>query len=257
MTINGFQAVVLGLIQGLTEFLPVSSSGHLVIAQSLLGIESHVILFDVFVHVGTLVAVMAVFWQDIWQLLRRPFCKLTACLIIACIPAAIMCFCLNDLFKALFSSVIAVAIALIITGILLYFSDRLNGKRTLAEMNYLDALLIGIFQGVAIIPGLSRSGSTIFGALTRGLKRSEAARFSFLISIPVIFGALLKELLDASGEGSLVVTWTYFVGAAVAALVGYLAIRAFLRILEKKTLRYFSYYCWALAFVVIVANVLI
>ena len=258
MTLNLWQAIILGLVQGLTEFLPVSSSGHLVIAQTLLGLEVDMITFDVFVHVGTLVAVFVAFRQDIAALLRHLWCRFTAMILIGCIPAALMGLLLDDLFSRLFSSLTAVACALILTGILLFFSDRFNGRGEIKDMKAGQALVIGLFQGCAVAPGLSRSGSTIFGALVCGLKRSEAAKFSFIISIPVILGAALKEGYDlAAADGLARVEWTYFVGAAVAALSGYLAIRAFLRLLEKRNMRYLSYYVWALAAAILVSRIFI
>lgn len=254
MTISAWQAALLGLIQGLTEFLPVSSSGHLVIGQALLGIEAEMISFDVFVHVGTLAAVFVAFWSDIAALLRRPFCRFTALLVVGCIPAAVMGLLLDDFFTGLFSSLTAVACALIVTGVLLMISDRFGGSKTIAEMRFSEALVIGVFQGCAITPGLSRSGSTIFGALLCGLKRSEAARFSFLVSIPVILGAAAKECWDMAAGGGVTLEWTYFLGALVAALSGYAAIRVFLRLLEKRNMRYFSYYVWLLALVVLASR---
>lgn len=257
MTINAWQAVLLGLVQGLTEFLPVSSSGHLVIGQALLGINSDMLSFDIFVHVGTLVAVFVAFWDDIAALLKRPFCRFTALIIIACIPAGLMGVLLDDLFAALFQSVTAVALALIVTGLLLVISDRFHGEKTIAELRFSEALVIGFFQGCAITPGLSRSGSTIFGALLCGLKRSEAAKFSFIVSIPVILGAALKQGYDMTGAGGMVIEWTYFLGAAVAAACGYIAIRIFLRLLEKKSLRWFAYYVWLLAAAVLISRLFV
>lgn len=255
MTVTAIEAILLGILQGLTEFLPVSSSGHLVLGQALLGMEGELITFDVFVHVGTLFAVAVVFWQDIVDIFRHLFSRFTLLLIVGCIPAAIMGLLLDDFFTALFGSVTAVACALIVTGILLFISDRFKGQRTLKEMKFRDALVIGVFQGLAITPGLSRSGSTIFGALLCGLKRSEAAKFSFIISIPVILGAALKEGYDLVSESAMVVEWTYFLGAAVAAVCGYLAIRIFLKLLEKAKLRYFSYYVWILAAAVLISRI--
>ncbi len=251
MTISAWEAVVLGLVQGLTEFLPVSSSGHLVIAQALLGIEEHVLIFDVFVHLGTLIAVFTAFWADIWGILKRPFRKITALLLTACIPTALMGLLLNDFFTALFSSLTAVACALCVTGILLWISDRFHGEKTIEEMGFGHALAVGFFQGCAITPGLSRSGSTIFGAILCGLKRSEAAKFSFILSIPAILGAGALEVLDMLHTESLEISWTYILGAAVAAVSGYWAIRFFIKLLEKAHLRYFSLYCWLLAAIVL------
>lgn len=257
MTVKFWQAIILGLVQGLTEFLPVSSSGHLVIAQSLLGLNVEMMSFDIFVHVGTLVAVFVAFRKDIAQLLRHLWCRFTLMIIIACIPAGLMGLLLDDLFSRLFSSLIAVACALIVTGVLLLLSDRFNGQGEIKDMKAGQALVIGLFQGCAITPGLSRSGSTIFGALLCGLKRSEAAKFSFIVSIPVILGAALKEGYDLVTESSAVVDWTYFLGAAVAAVSGYFAIRVFLRLLEKRSMRYFSYYVWALALIILVSRIFV
>ena len=251
MVLKAWQALLLGLVQGLTEFLPVSSSGHLVIAQSLLGINTEMLTFDIFAHVGTLVAVFVYFWSDIRALLKRPFCRFTALIIVGCIPAGIMGVLLDDLFERLFSSLAAVACALIVTGILLLLSDRFNGKGRIEDMSFGQALAIGCFQGVAITPGLSRSGSTIFGALLCGLERSEAARFSFLLSIPVILGAALLEGVDVVKSG-VPVSFSYFLGALVAAVSGYFAIRIFIKLLHKRNMRYFSYYVWAVAAVVLI-----
>lgn len=255
MTISFWEAVILGIVQGLTEFLPVSSSGHLVITQALFGITDDVLVFDIFVHLGTLVAVFIAFWDDIKAILRHPFQRLTGLILVGCIPAALMGFLLDDVFSALFNSLLAVGIALIITGILLFISDRFGGKRTVESMSFGHALVIGVFQGLAITPGLSRSGSTIFGSLLCGLTRKDAARFSFLISIPVILGAALKEIVGGIGGGELVIEWTYFVGAAIAAVFGYLAIRVFLRLLQKRSMKYFSYYVWAVAAAVLISRI--
>ena len=159
---------------------------------------------------------------------------------------------LDDFFERLFSSLPAVACALIVTGVLLLISDRFNGKGRIENMGFGQALTIGCFQGLAITPGLSRSGSTIFGALLCGLERSEAARFSFLLSIPVILGAALLEGVDVIKSG-VPVSFSYLLGAAVAAVSGYIAIRIFIRLLHRRNMRYFSYYVWALAAVVLIS----
>ncbi|MDO4581259.1 MAG: undecaprenyl-diphosphate phosphatase [Bacillota bacterium] len=254
MTVTVLEAILLGLVQGLTEFLPVSSSGHLVITQALLGITDDVLIFDVFVHLGTLAAVFAAFWQDILALLKKPFCRFTALIIVGCIPAGLMGVLLNDFFNSLYNSLLVVAIALIVTGILLFISDRFHGEKTIADMSFGDALLVGLFQGCAIVPGLSRSGSTIFGSLLCGLKRAEAARYSFILSIPVILGAALLESIDIF-TGETVFEWTYFLGAAVAAACGYFAIRVFLKLLEKRNMRFFSYYVWLVAAAILISRI--
>ncbi|MBQ1502071.1 MAG: undecaprenyl-diphosphate phosphatase, partial [Firmicutes bacterium] len=130
---NALQAIVLGLVQGLTEFLPVSSSGHLVIVQTLFNIDSNMLVFDVFVHIGTLVSVFVAFREDIWGIIKKPISHFTGLILVGCIPAAVMGLLLDDIFESLFSSIVAVAIALIITGFLLMISDRFNGKKTIDE----------------------------------------------------------------------------------------------------------------------------
>lgn len=256
MELTIWQAIILGLVQGLTEFLPVSSSGHLVIFQTLLGVDAEMMTFDIFVHVGTLVAVFAAFWQDIWAIVRRPFCHTTAMIIVACIPAGLMGVFLDDIFARFFSSIIVVACALILTGILLMISDRMNGEKTIADLTVSSSLLIGLFQGCAITPGLSRSGSTIFGALLMGLRRSEAAKFSFIVSIPVILGAAFLESIDVLQAGETLLTVPYITGAVVAAVSGYAAIKIFLKLLEKRNMRYFSYYVWCVAAVILIGSIL-
>jgi len=252
--LSAWQAVLLGIIQGLTEFLPVSSSGHLVIFQSLLGLKEPMIIFDVFLHVGTLFAVFVAFWDDIRYLLTHIISKEVGLFIIATIPAALMGYFLEDYFTLLFSSLIAVACALILTGILLFISDRFKGNRSAKQIGIKEALVIGIFQGLAITPGLSRSGSTIFGALLCQMERKEAARFSFLLSIPIILGAAAKSVLDMASAGTVSFEWTYFLGAAVAAVFGYLAIKIFLKLLAKANLRIFSFYCWIISAIVIISQ---
>jgi undecaprenyl-diphosphatase len=252
--LSAWEAILLGLLQGFTEFLPVSSSGHLVIAQHLLGIEQPMLTFDIAVHVGTLTAVITAFWRDVKALLKNPLCKTMLLLIIGTIPAVLAALLLGDLVEAMFSSLVTVATALILTGILLQISDRFRGQGRVEDMGYGKALIVGLFQAAAIVPGLSRSGSTIFGALLGGLSRADAARFSFLLSIPIILGAAAKELFDV-GAGAINLQWTYLLGAAVAALAGYAAIRVFLKLLEQKSLRYFGYYCWSLAALIMLSHI--
>jgi len=253
--LSAWEAVLLGLLQGLTEFLPVSSSGHLIIAQHLLGINEPMLTFDIAVHVGTLAAVISAFWQDVKSLLKNPLSKTMLLLIIGTVPAVLAALLFGDVIESMFSSLGVVAVALVLTGILLLFSDNFQGQGRLEDMSYGKALMVGLFQAAAIVPGLSRSGSTIFASLLGGLSRADAARFSFLLSIPVILGAAAKQLLDA-GSGGIVWHWTYLLGAAVAALAGYAAIRVFLKLLQQRNLRYFACYCWALAALATILRIL-
>lgn len=253
------EALVLGIVQGLTEFLPVSSSGHLVIIDHLIGAHNQGatgLAFYTALHMGTLLAVMWAFWPDIMEILKRPFSRLTGLIIITCIPAALMGFFLEPLFEKAFESLLVVGIALLVTGILLYASEKLNSQRITGKdwetTTYTDALFIGILQGLAIIPGLSRSGSTIAGALFCGLEREKAARFSFLVSIPVILGAGILEMKDISFP---VMNFSdklsFIVGPLAAMLTGYLAIRLVLRLVKKGRLSLFSYYVWGLGLLTI------
>jgi undecaprenyl-diphosphatase len=256
--VSAWEAILMGIIQGLTEFLPVSSSGHLIIIQALLGFDgSDMIRFTVFVHIGTLIAVFVAFWQDIKAILLKPFQRITALLIIGTIPGALIGLFFYDIFTMLFDSLIVVACALIVTGILLMVSDRFNGTRKVEDMSIGSAALVGLFQGIAITPGLSRSSTTIFGALLCGLKRKEAARFSFLLSIPIILGATFFEAFGLITTEGMDWQWTYLLGAVVAGLCGYFAIRVFLRLITKRRLRYFSYYCWAIAATVLISQLFI
>jgi len=252
------ESLLLGLVQGLTEFLPVSSSGHLVIFQHLLNITEPPLAFDALVHVGTLFAVVIVFWADIRSILRRPFSRLTFLIIMGCIPAAIMGIWLEPLFEKAFQSLLVVGLGLLFTGIVLVASERLVQRNARSKdwstMSGWDALLIGVMQGIAITPGISRSGFTIAGSLFRGLSREYAARYSFVLSIPVILGASLLQLKDLPAHALAGINWLpYVLGPAVAGVSGYLAIKLVLRFLQTGRLYLFAYYCWTIGALTLVA----
>lgn len=252
------QAFILGMVQGLTEFLPVSSSGHLVIFQHLFGMQDAPITFDVLLHLGTLVAVFIAFWGDIAAIIKKPFSRLTFLIVVGCIPAALLGFYLEPLFTAAFESLLVVGIGLLFTGIILkvsdYASEQLPGLKQSNESSYLDVLIIGLLQGLAIVPGISRSGSTIAGGLLRGLERDFAARFSFLLSIPVIIGAAVVQLKDLFYTGLTGTEFVpYAVGITASAGFGYLAIKTVMKLVKKGRLSIFSYYCWIIGLVAIVA----
>jgi undecaprenyl-diphosphatase len=248
------EAVILGLVQGLTEFLPISSSGHLVIFQHWLGVRTPGLLFEVLVHFGTLLAVILTFWPDIAQILRRPWHKMMVLIVVGTVPTALMGVLLEPVFGAAFESVGVVGAALVVTGCLLWWAGRRRpGRKQLATTSLFDALVVGFGQGLAITPGLSRSGTTIAFALLRGLERGMAARYSFLLSIPAVLGATLWEARGLADQSAgMTAPAAYWVAAAVAALSGYLAIRVLLPVLERGRLHYFSYYCWFLGGVVLV-----
>lgn len=269
-----FEAIILGLVQGLAEFLPISSSGHLALIQGLFGIEGEsVLLFAVLLHVGTLVSVFICYWKDIWELLvelvvtikdlctgnglrldERPVRKLGVMIIVATIPTGVIGLLFNDIFEGLYSSFVAIGIGFIITGVLMFLAERMGGSnRGIENMNFRNALFIGTLQGVAICPGISRSGSTLIGGLTTGLRREFAVKFAFLISIPSILGSVVLEVPDAVKAGlDPGLAGPIVVGMLVAAVSGFVAIKTMIKIVSDKKLSYFSYYVWVLGVVTIV-----
>lgn len=269
-----FEAVILGLVQGLAEFLPISSSGHLALLQQWFGIdENKVLLFAVLLHVGTLISVFIVYWKDIWELIvelcltikdlftgkglrleERPVRKLGVMIIVATIPTAIIGLLFNDLFDKLYTSVLPIGIGLIITGFLLILAERTgNSSRGIDRMNFRNALFIGTVQGIAICPGISRSGSTLFGSLICNLDRKFAVKFVFLISIPSILGSAVMEAPDAIKAGfDMAQLGPVLVGMIVAAVSGLIAIKTMIKIVSDKKLSYFSYYVWALGAAVVI-----
>ncbi|MCL2397855.1 MAG: undecaprenyl-diphosphate phosphatase [Defluviitaleaceae bacterium] len=254
-----FEAIILGIIQGLTEFLPVSSSGHLALGHMLFGIEDEGLLFYIVTHVATILSVIAVYWKDVWALIKRPFQKMTYLLIIATIPAAVVGIFFENMVEQALASIGFLVVGFIITGVVLMLSDRIrkNSKKT-AEITYLDALLIGAAQAVAIFPGISRSGSTIAAALARGIAREDAAKFAFLMSIPAVLGGLVLQIIHIA-RGNLLVENISFLslgaGFVAAALTGYLAVNLILTAIKKAKLSYFAYYVFALAVVITVGAI--
>lgn len=262
------EAIVLGLVQGLAEFLPISSSGHLGLLEYFFGIESEkVLFFAVILHWGTLLSVFIVYWKDIKELVvelfllikdiftgkglrieERPVRKLGIMIIVATIPTAIIGFTLQDYFAKLFSSILAIGIGWIITGFLMLLAEKVaHTNKLIDKMNYRNAIFIGLLQGFAICPGVSRSGSTLVGGLISGLKREFAVKFAFLISIPSILGSAVLELppaIKAGIEPSII--GPTIVGFLVAALAGLFAIKAMIKLVSAHKLKYFIYYVWAI-----------
>lgn len=264
-----WESILYGFIQGLAEFLPISSSGHLAIFQSVFGAKSpdDNISFNILLHLGTLIAVFFVYRKDIWQLICAFFslCKkllrgnfqyssyttnerfviLVVIATIPLIPAALM----EDYITALTSSIIVVGVILLFNALLLFFSDKMaKGNKTLDEVTPKNAIAVGLCQMLAVLPGLSRSGSTITGGLTQGFERPLAVRFSFILSIPAILGACVLKLPDffatAASEGTEQLL-IYLAGALVAGLVGVGAMKLLTYISQKSNFRLFSYYCIA------------
>lgn len=241
---NWFEGIFLGLVQGLTEFLPVSSSGHLTILSYLLNAKDAGLTFTILLHFATLISVVFCYYRELWDLIRHPLQKYMLLIIVATLPAGIIGVVFNDFFKGLFSNIWVPAIALFVTAGLLLIADNFRGNREGKDMTVWMALLIGVMQAIAICPGISRSGATIFMALLLGLSRTEAAKFSFLMSIPVILGSFLLETADVvKTTGSFSLEPIFLVAAVIAAFAGVAAIRFVVNLLNKGKLRYFAYYC--------------
>ncbi|MFH1501899.1 MAG: undecaprenyl-diphosphate phosphatase [Candidatus Eisenbacteria bacterium] len=260
-----FEALALGVLQGLTEFLPVSSSGHLALAEYLLGVRSPGVTFEVFVHFGTALAVLVYFRARIVDVVRavalraarrehdRSDATLGLLLLLGTVPAALVGLVLEGRVEAAFGSPVLVSVLLIVTGVILWLTRRIpEGTRTRGGVR--DALLIGLAQAAAILPGISRSGSTISAGLRLGLTRGAAAEFAFLLSLPVILGATAMSVGDALGAGSRE-------GAAVA--VGTLAafgsalpaIAVLMRVVKAGTFHRFAYYCWTAGLLALVLSI--
>jgi len=266
-------ALILGVVQGLTEFLPISSSGHLVLVPEFFNIPAPTLAFDVLVHVATLVAVLGYFLRDVVKIVlsvvaparldRREvkyWRRMLLWLIIGTIPAGLVGFLFGDFFEGLFASTLSVGVFLIVTSLLLWGSDFALGRVTrdpagLKKMRAPDALIVGCFQALAIAPGLSRSGSTIAAGVFLGFDRPSAARFSFLLSIPVILGAFLFKLRDIGGAFTGANGWAYSVGAIAAAISGFLAVYFLMRYVREHRLTVFGIYTAVLGVIVVVLSV--
>ena len=241
-------AALWGLIQGLTEFLPVSSSGHLVLVPAIFGFDEPGLAASVMLHLGTLVAVVAYYRRDLLRLLHLrtdPGARRILWLLaVGTVPAAVIGLALAGPIEAVFQEPWLVAVALMVTGLVLLFGMLVGrGVRLLPEGRWTDALVVGLAQAFALLPGISRSGMTITAGMAQGFTRVEAARYAFLLSIPAIAGAALLDGIDLARHGGF--TWDLLVGMAVAAVVGYLAIAGLLRVLTRVGLLPFAVYCLA------------
>ena len=270
-----FSAIFLGLIQGIAEFLPISSSGHLAFFQNVVGIANgeENMFFDVLLHLGTLVAVFVAYWSEIKALILEFFTmigvrklpkgqkpdRLSRRIILFIILGTLPLFLVlpvKDRVEGLYSNAIFIGCAFLITGLLLFLSDRLNhGNKDIKSASILDVLIVGVGQALATVPGISRSGTTISAGLSRGFGREFAVKFSFLLSIPAVLGANILSLIDAIQEG---IDWSlmpmYLAGVAVAAISGYLAIRLLKYISQKGSFGGFCYYCWGIGLVTLILS---
>ena len=250
-----FDAILLGFVQGLTEFLPVSSSAHLSFFQSILGWQEPDIWFDILLHFATLIAVLLFFKKDIFNILtkERAFIVYVA---IASVPTAVIGILLKDFAEQGFSNILFPAFFLIITGIILYISSKkVPGSLKVSDIKVWQILAIGTAQGLAVFPGISRSGATIAVCLLVGMKVSESIKFSFLLSVPAILGALVLGFKDYA-ESTVLLTIPEMFGMAAALISGYFAIYIVFKTLINRRLVFFAYYCWAVGIFVILFNLL-
>ena len=263
--------ILLAVIQGISEVLPISSSGHLQIVQEILGMDTSSLTVSIFLHLGSLVAMIVFYRKLIFSIIgnsakyvfkasernetNKNALKLLFMIVIACIPAGLIGILFKSKIESIFANTIFIGINLIITGCLLFLQKYIKGKKTLDTMNWLDAIVIGLFQAIGILPGISRSGITTIGGKVSKLQDEDAINFAFLLFIPVTLGTGLLEVVNII-KGNLVLSSNdillYIVGIIVSGLVTYIALSLLLKIIKKGKLHYFSYYCFAVGLAVII-----
>ena len=271
------QAALLGLIQGLTEFLPVSSSGHLAIFKNIFGVELFEcsLTFDLLLHIGTLIAVFVVYYKDIWELIKeffgmvgdicrgknavagKPYRRFIIMLLISMIPTLIIGLLVKDFVESIAGEhLYVVGLCLLVTSVLLYASDKFKkGKYSMENAPYPSALTVGLFQSVAMLPGISRSGSTIVGGLLGGFERDFAVKFSFILSIPTILGASLIDFIDVMKTGVQISVGPAILGVVISAVSGFMAIRFLLKVIQNRGFKMFSYYCAAAGILTLILSI--
>ncbi len=246
-------AIILGLVQGLSEFLPISSSGHLVLVEKLLGVQGENITFNIILHLATALAVIIAFRKDIFKLIKNPFTKQTLFLLISTIITGVIAFLFKDMFTESYTNDIYI-LGFIVTIIFLSLADYAMKKgKNIYSMSYLSASVVGAFQGLAIFPGVSRSGSTVASLVTMGVKKEEALSYSFILSLPIILGGALLELTSSSGLESLknIGYMNILVGFSSAFLAGLLAIKFMLKLVRKSSFKPFIIYLSILTFTLV------
>ncbi len=254
-----FESSLLGLLQALTEFLPVSSSAHLVFLQTFFGLKQPMLLFDVLLHFSTLCAVVTIFFKDIIFYLKTP--KIIWYIILVSIPTGIIGIIIKKFFEPVFASVTVSSIGLIITGILLLVSEKIyfsvqKEKNKIININWVQSLIIGVFQGISVLPGISRSGATLSSTMLLNFNKEDAVKFVFIISIPAILAATgleLKEVIALNEKFNI----NYLYGMVTAFVFGVFALKTFVRVLRTNKLKYFSYYCLIVGFFVLLTKYII
>ncbi|MFC6332877.1 undecaprenyl-diphosphate phosphatase [Paenibacillus septentrionalis] len=252
------QYLVLGLIQGFTEPIPISSSGHMIIAQRLMGMEQHGLSFEIMTNTASLIAILFIYREVITRLVKngfgyvktretqyKPDFNFILYIIIGSIPAGIIGVIFKDKIEEVFSSITTVAVALLVTGLALWLIRNLRGVKRDGDLSIKDAIIVGLAQAVALIPGISRSGSTVIASIATGMKQDTALRFSFMLYIPVSLGGLVLGISDIASDPELQALWLpYLISFVTSLVVTYFSMRWFMGIMEKGNLRYFSYYCF-------------
>jgi len=254
MKMDWLQAIILGIIQGLTEFIPISSTGHLYLGRNFFGLEEAGLYLDTMLHLGTLIA-LVVFYKDILlKLIKNPFSRITALLVIGTIPAVIAGVLFSDYFDSISKSGVTIGWEFLVTGAFLWFADSIkNGAKKVEDISLFDSFFIGSFQAFAIFPAISRSGMTIVGALMRKMDKEAAAYFSFLLSIPAICGGVIFQLKDmVSGNVPQISLTSMFIATLASAIFGYIAVKFMISFVKNKSLKLFAVYVWILGVVIIV-----
>ncbi|WP_455714526.1 undecaprenyl-diphosphate phosphatase [Anaerosporobacter sp.] len=283
------QAIIMGIVQGVAEFLPISSSGHLAIMKYILHINDTGLLFNVMLHFGTLIAMFVAFWKDIKQLLiegfgiigdlfvnigrlvhnlfskekreynkviKTAYRKFVMLVVVSTIPTGILGILLQNVVEVTSETLIIPGLCLLLTGVLLLISDRtVPGKKRAKDVTYADAGIIGLAQGLATLPGLSRSGTTITACLSCGLDKNFAVKYSFIMSIPAILGAVILQMKDISTvavDSTEVVG--YVIGTLIATIVGYICIKTMLVVVRRKKYKGFAYYCFVVGSIAVIWN---
>lgn len=287
------EAIMMGIIQGVAEFLPISSSGHLAIMKQILNINTDIgLLFDVLLHLGTLIAVVIAFFKDIQELIvegfkivgdfiinivryvknlgsknkveykkiiSTPYRRFVMLVIVSTIPTAIIGLLLKNVIEVSGKTLLIPGLCLILTGVLLSIADRVKtGKKTEETASFKEAGIVGVIQGIATMPGISRSGATITAGLLCGFDRTFVVKYSFIMSIPAVLGAVVLELKDFSADMIVAAELSgYLIGTIVAAVVGYICIKTMLVIVRGKKFKYFAYYCFVIGFIAVIGHFVI
>ncbi|PTX64242.1 undecaprenyl-diphosphatase [Melghirimyces profundicolus] len=248
------EAAVLGIIQGLTEFLPISSTGHLYLGRNLFDLKDAGLFLDTILHLGTLIAVLAVYRRELATVLKNPFGRLGRLLMVGTLPTAFIGLAFKDFFEEISETGVTIGWEFLITGGALWLADgwKRRANKSLEQISYTDAAFIGTFQGAAILPAVSRSGMTIAAALFRRIDKADAAWFSFFLSIPAIAGALVFQFDDLlSARTEVLPLSSLMMATAMSALFGYLAVRWMIRLLKQGSLKPFAVYVWILGVTVL------